>query len=67
VSNAFYDRVTFTERFWEALNEELKKVAYKSRNSIQNVYNRLEIGGKKEIREAKIKNHCEKAEEFAER
>jgi len=45
----------------------LKKVAYKSRNSIQNVYNRLEIGGKKEIREAKIKNHCEKAEEFAER
>lgn len=65
-SNAFYDRTIFTEKFWATLNDELKKVSFKSRNSIQNVYNKLEIGGKKEAREMKIKSLCEKAEEFAE-
>ena len=64
-SNAFYDRVIFTEKFWATLNEELKKVSFKSKNSIQNVYNKLEIGGKKEMRETKVKSLSEKAEEFA--
>jgi hypothetical protein len=40
-SNAFYDRAIFTEKFWQTLNEELKKVSFKSKNSIQNVYNKL--------------------------
>lgn len=40
-SNAFYDRLIFTEKFWPTLNEELKKVSFKSKNSIQNVYNKL--------------------------
>ena len=45
--------------------EELKKVSFKSRNSIQNLYNKLDIGGKKQIRESKVKQLCEKAEEYA--
>lgn len=67
VSNAFYDRAVFTTAFWPTLREELVKVAYKSKNSIQGLYSKLELGGKKEVRESKIKQLTEKAQEYAEK
>lgn len=47
VSNAFYDREIFTKEFWSTLQTELSNVGFKSKNSIQNLYTKLELGGKK--------------------
>ena len=65
VSNAFYDRKIFTEAFWETLRKELHKVGFKSKNSIQSLYNKLEMGGKKEVRDKKLAALTEQAEKYA--
>ncbi len=65
VSNAFYDKEVFTNSFWATLQEELNKIGFKSKNSIQNLYTKLELGGKKETRESKIKALNEKAQDYA--
>jgi hypothetical protein len=67
VSNAFYDRQVFTASFWPTLREELAKVAFKSRNSIQGLYSKLELGGRKEARELRVRQLTEKAQEYAEK
>ena len=55
VSNAFYDRDVFVNKFWATLAEELKKVGFKARNSIQNLFMNLGQGEKREQQEKHIR------------
>ena len=55
MSNGFYDRDVFTNKFWATLAEELKKVGFKSRNSIQNLFANLGQSEKKEQQDKYVK------------